>query len=584
MILQKCMHIGSNKCDVSEMYFNGKGYSDSLNSICIEKNGIISTDTYFNSISIEKWKKYTVAEKFCLEIDIEGKCDIYLCFAWIDENNIIRRFGDNKVFYTKKTSGRETLIFEYPKCEKAVIAYYQICAVEKVQVFNSAYVSNHDVTARDIKLAVSICTYKREEYVYENVKRLIEECIPYANIDILISDNSCSLDAKKLKHGATDRVFVYRNKNLGGSGGFARCIIEAKKSEKYTHVLLMDDDVLINSDSIIRTYTFLRLLKNDYLNSMIGGGMLIMDKKNIQFESGAFYYRGDLSFTQKNADLRTIRNVIQNELKRQINYNAWCFCSIPLSLISYDNLPLPIFVHMDDVEYGVRNNAEIITMNGISLWHPFYSNQRSESIVYYDVRNKLILMSEFGGVDIRDYARKYLDIFHLSIFNYDYERTLMACKGIEDFCKGIDYFKKIDAVDLNERLIKKNKKWILMQGECDEKRDSPSKRTISRRLLLKTYFLPNFNKRVSVYDCSISEVFPEGEKQFYLYNPVTHKITSYKKSLFMMLKAKKACRRTKKMIDHSLLDVSFEWKDRINELYSIDFWNEYLRMENSVNE
>ena len=121
MILQKCMHIGSNKCDVSEMYFNDKGYSDSLNSICIEKNGIISTDTYFNSISIEKWKKYTVAEKFCLEIDIEGKCDIYLCFAWIDENNIIRRFGDNKVFYTKKTSGRETLIFEYQNVKKQLL-------------------------------------------------------------------------------------------------------------------------------------------------------------------------------------------------------------------------------------------------------------------------------------------------------------------------------------------------------------------------------------------------------------------------------------------------------------------------------
>lgn len=66
-----------------------------------------------------------------------------------------------------------------------------------------------------------------------------------------------------------------------------------------------------------------------------------------------------------------------------------------------------------------------------------FQNQRPASIVYYDVRNKLITMAELGGMHIERYASFYLEMFHNYIFNYDYNRTILACQAILDFVKGL---------------------------------------------------------------------------------------------------------------------------------------------------
>ncbi len=578
LILQEGLNINKEKCNIPELYFNGENYFFLGKQLNIEKGGFISTDTYFNSFSISKWAKYSIVEKYGIDIVIKGKCDIFLCYAWIDSDNIIRRWGDNRVFYKKTNSKKETIKLAYPQNNNAVIAYFMIKASEKVCIEKFNYCSVDIYNQRTVNLAIGICTYKRDEYVYRNVKDIAHGCFNNRNIEIIISDNGHTLDEKKLQF---KNVSLFNNRNYGGSGGFTRCIIEAKKRKKYTHILLLDDDVLVDCDAIKKTYKLLELLKDEYYESLIGGGLLALGERNKQYESGALFYRGDLFFTQKNVDLTTIRNVIQNELNRDMNYSAWCYCVIPMTVIKDDNLPLPIFIHMDDVEYGVRNNLPIITMNGISLWHPFFVNQRSTHIVYYDVRNKLITMAEFGGIDIRDYAKKYLNIFYKSIFNYDYERTIMACKGIEDFCKGIDYFKTIDALELNNELMKKNQKWV--DAEIDETKiiKNSFKRNISRKLLFETYLFPlhSDDNNSSIYSCNIADIFPHGEKRFYLYNPNNGKISEYKKSLIKMLQAKYACKKAERLIEKKLLDVSFEWKDRIHELCTIDFWADYLGLE-----
>lgn len=69
-------------------------------------------------------------------------------------------------------------------------------------------------------------------------------------------------------------IKVYENKNAGGAGGFTRTIIETKKQEEengLTHILLMDDDVVMQPESIYRTYKILTLLKEEYKDAFIGG-------------------------------------------------------------------------------------------------------------------------------------------------------------------------------------------------------------------------------------------------------------------------------------------------------------------------
>ncbi len=585
MVLQKVLFAKREICNEQEMYFIGKEFENTENGITISQGGILDADTYFNSFSVRKWRKYTKIKNLKLSLDISGKCNIYLCYVWIDKDNIIRRNGDNKVYYNKENAERERITLEFPELKEGVIAYYRIGACDDdVHFYGGAYEADID-EPNEIKIVLGICTYKREEYIRRNIEKINKDLINnkeselYGKLRVVISDNGQTLNPKDYN---SEHILLVRNKNLGGSGGFTRCLIEAKKMQEehsLTHIILMDDDIVLDTAVIERTYAILTALKSEYREAVIGGAMLVLDDKIRQFENGALYYRGMLHFEDKNMDLRPVRSVIRNERDKDINYNAWCYCCMPLSRITLDNLPLPYFIHMDDVEYGVRNKFKIITLNGICVWHPFYSNQRGAGIVYYDVRNKLITMSELGGMHIRDYAMFYLETFHRSIFNYDYNRTLAACQAILDFCKGIDYFKNIDPLKLNQEINSYNLAWQSDDKEIKCRINNElSFDYCSKKGLIKNYLLPSKYKEI-VMDKDISEAYPYRAKKLIIYNSLKEQYCEYKKSLWMMLKCKYACRKVKKAIKKRLLPCSFEWAERIDELKNIDFWKKYLDLQ-----
>lgn len=571
-------------CEEEKLYFIGEKYDCNEKRIKLQKDGFFSTDTYFNSFSIGKWKKYTDIKELEAVIDVEGICDIYLCYAWIDRSNVIRRYGDDKIFYSKPNEEREILKLTFPEKPEGVIAYLKVVArTGDTRVFDIQY-SSSVKPLNEVKLVLGICTFRREEFIKKNLNNISTNIINnkssnlYGKLDVLISDNGQTLENTV----ATNNIRLFQNLNLGGSGGFTRCLIEAKRAEQkdgYTHIILMDDDIVFDAAVLERTYTFLTLLKGEHNQAMVGGGMLVLNEQFQQFENGAEYCQGMLRFKNKNIDLRAIRNVIQNEFENTNNYNAWCYCCMPLSKITLDNLPMPFFIHMDDVEYGVRNKFEVISLNGISVWHPFFTNQRPASIVYYDVRNKLITMAELGGRHIKEYANFYLGVFQKYIFNYDYERTMIACKAIEDFCKGIDEFKNMDPLELQTSLYKRNVKWV----DADESiivqiDNSASREMISRKGLLLNYLLPSKSKQI-VVDCDLSEAYPFRVKQLVVYNRATNKYCIYKKSIIKLLKAKLACKRVRRIIQNKILPVNWEWKDRINEITDIGFWESYLKIK-----
>lgn len=56
------------------------------------------------------------------------------------------------------------------------------------------------------------------------------------------------------------------------------------QTPKATHVLLMDDDVLILPESIKRTYALLKVLKPLYHNCFVSGAMLYYENMSTQHE------------------------------------------------------------------------------------------------------------------------------------------------------------------------------------------------------------------------------------------------------------------------------------------------------------
>ena len=108
------------------------------------------------------------------------------------------------------------------------------------------------------------------------------------------SYTSLDNDRDSIHQSSTVRISRLYEYNVGGAGGFTRGMIEALElPKKPTHVLLMDDDVMVMPESLFRTYYLLRLLKDEYKKCFLSGAMFDYDIRQKQYEDVGFVHKAD---------------------------------------------------------------------------------------------------------------------------------------------------------------------------------------------------------------------------------------------------------------------------------------------------
>ena len=221
-------------CTDIEMYFHSN-YKRSLlkeayTCILFQKGGIITADTYFNSLTIEKWRKYTNVSTIQLILSLQGRFNISLCWKQKIEDRYVERELKN---ITVDTDRRAEITLDYPEETKGMF-FFRLEAVEKGGIFFGGYYAAQiqEEKIRPVKLGIVICTYKREKYVCDNVRLLNQDIIEnpdsplYGRVEVFISDNGQTLEEYGL---ASEKIHIVRNKNAGGAGGFTRGLIEILK-------------------------------------------------------------------------------------------------------------------------------------------------------------------------------------------------------------------------------------------------------------------------------------------------------------------------------------------------------------------
>ena len=406
MKLQSLLFPQTGICTEEEMYFRREGEGEidftwEKKATDMHRNSTLTFDTYFNGCSAEKWFKYTKVKRISISLRVRGFFRIILMRKEKNLDSITTKYLLEQSFGREDEEGVYTFPFE-SESNNGVFCFQVTCLSETGTLLDGWYegeVAPEDV--RPVKLALDICTFKREVFVIKNVKELYEcflnnpESGMKDSIEIFISDNAKTLDPKEVL--LCDKVHVFPNKNTGGAGGFTRGMIEIMKcreQRKITHVLVMDDDIIINPDSIYRTFVILSLLKDEYKDAFVGGAMLRLDTQNIQTENGARWNKGYLISHKSGLDLSEVEACLYNEFEEKTEYNAWWYCAFPADIVTEKNLPLPIFIRGDDVEYGLRNLKNLILMNGICVWHEPFENKYSSSMYYYIFRNSGIIDSD----------------------------------------------------------------------------------------------------------------------------------------------------------------------------------------------
>ena len=462
MEIQKILFPVVGKCTEEKLYFrlNKKAdFNGEIGYIEFQKTGKAEFDTYFNGFSIEKWTKYTILDNISLKIRLSGAFKITLVSKEKIHHDVIR-----KVILEKYVKSNEQVDVEVPYQfgDKKGMYTFELEALEdNSKFYGGSYVS--DIKEEDVKyvkIGIGICTFKREKFIEKNMRILNEEILQNEDsplrehLEIFIADNGKSLDIEGL---STDKIHINPNRNLGGAGGFTRDLIEIMTHNdelQITHALLMDDDIVIEPESLVKTYRILSLIKEEYKDTFIGGAMLRIDKQAIQVESGATWNGGYLDSLKKNVDLTSCDSCLYNEFEEYTEFNAWWYCCFPMKIVTPDNLPLPIFIRGDDLEYGLRNMKNLILMNGICVWHEPFENKYSSFLEYYIMRNQLI----DNAFHCQWYGAKQLNkaiIGHCfrEIMFYRYKNVELYLQGVKDFLKGPQWLMQQDGEELHKKVM-----------------------------------------------------------------------------------------------------------------------------------
>ncbi|MFR7760996.1 MAG: hypothetical protein ACLU1X_08540, partial [Peptoniphilus grossensis] len=266
-----------------------------------------------------------------------------------------------------------------------------------------------------------------------------------------------------------------------------------------------DDDALLDINSLERTYAFLSYTKKQHSDLYIGGATLRLDKQNIQLESGAVWNNNLLFNIKQNLDLTSVADILFNDLEESRSYNAWVFSCIPLESLSPSNLPLPLFVRGDDMEFGIRNSKKILTMNGICAWHAPLHNKYSSFMTYYTLRNQLVLNALYDKNFSSSSAIKLLaQNLTRELLYYRYENIDLIIKAYTDFLGGVSFFINTDGEQLHKDIMKfaphfqdfnelsrgDNPFIYVKLAVSQNQRDSKKWKRFVRRLTFNGYLLP----------------------------------------------------------------------------------------------
>jgi galactofuranosylgalactofuranosylrhamnosyl-N-acetylglucosaminyl-diphospho-decaprenol beta-1,5/1,6-galactofuranosyltransferase len=258
---------------------------------------------------------------------------------------------------------------------------------------------------RASKLTLGTTTMNKPDYVLQTLGALADAPELLAEIDrILVIDQgtdrvTAQAGFEEARSRLDDRLQVIEQANLGGSGGFARAMYEGLQLPGTGSVLLLDDDVRIDAESILRLLRFSRYCAEP---TIVGGQMLDLAHPTVlhafaEIVDRTSLYWGPAFPEQLRHDLATSGLASTPWMHRRLDadYNGWWMCLIPVEVLRSVGLAAPLFIKWDDAEYGLRaQDAGIatVTLPGAAIWHVSWldKDDTQDWQAYYHARNRIV--------------------------------------------------------------------------------------------------------------------------------------------------------------------------------------------------
>ncbi|WP_407692226.1 glycosyltransferase [Pseudonocardia xinjiangensis] len=310
------------------------------------------------------------------------------------------------------------------------------------------------VTRRVPRTDVVICTYNRAEDCLNTLQAMASDPDALTSVGTVqvVDQGSDPIESRprfaEIAEALGERLRYVRQPNLGGAGGFTRGLFDATAGEPADHadVLLMDDDVLLDPEILIRLTAFAASTRHP---TIVGGQMLnLLHPAHLHIS--AEYAEPELlqvgmpvpGALKEAYLLGTDERQLPINQERRVDteYNGWWSCLIPAAIVRAIGYPLPLFFQWDDIEYGYRARSHgfpTVALPGAGVWHADFGwKDWDEWHRYFNMRNGLITAALHTDFSVRRLTRRLGQLLSQYVISMQYGLSATLLQAMEDFLDG----------------------------------------------------------------------------------------------------------------------------------------------------
>ena len=600
------------------LYYRVRGqhqYDEVGNAVCMECNASLAFNTYFNSLNYYKWNKYTHLKKVFLELELQGKFKIILKSEkfGLDEAQTkiiyfdsLQEDGDKPFINLEADKAgsqqypRQNCVCSFEGLESFPNFYFELVALSEGAIFHGGeyftVLEDAEIKPNPVVLGVVVCAHHEEAKNLSLLKQLSETtlCASEAMLDDKLYIYFIG-NGKKLSNEIeeNEHLRALPNKNIGIAGGIVRGLLEMLKDKEnisFTHVLTLKGDATLSPHSILKLVCFLTLLKKEYVKASVAFGVFDAVHRSKQLHSGAFWSGADCSPSNPLFDLRNFAKVAQNEIMGKNNVALWTAACHPMQVVDSNALPLPLFAEASDAEFCLHFVPELITLNGLCVWHSESPSSRAMHMPYYRMRDACIVAAVRGLASPAKILQKRLWGEMLGyIFCLRYSAAEQMLDGFEDFCQGVSWLQEQNPEELHKKIQSKAPKVQAVEKQAfrfsyshyERDKKIPADKVFSpliRKLTFNGMLLPQLRMRV----------LPMGEnnpKQFYrmgrvfLYNEEEQTGYILRWNFQAVWKLLRRYFAVRTLMKERYTSACEEYYERRGELRSSAFWKKYLNLD-----
>ena len=368
----------------------------------VDEGSRVSFGTYFNAFAASYWRMWTVVKSVELHVRVSGPATVIVYRSTADGRSqrvasadtsdqpdgdftfelTLQPFGDGGWYWFDVVAGRKPAVME--------------------EATWAAYVPESHTAVGTV--TIGITTMNRVDFCLKLLEQLCDEAVLSVLDEVVVVDQGSARIVEgelypQVERQLAGRLRVLEQGNIGGSGGFARTQLETMQAGRSRYVLLLDDDIVCEPESVLRAVTFADLCRTP---TIVGGHMFSLYARSRlhAFGEGVEKWRfwwGPIGKVRPEHDFatRNLRSTRALHRRLDVDYNGWFSCLIPVEVLAEIGLSMPFFIKWDDAEYGLRAadaGYPTVSMPGVAVWHVPWTdkNDALDWQAYFHQRNRTI--------------------------------------------------------------------------------------------------------------------------------------------------------------------------------------------------